>query len=93
MRSRSTDRRCLNGPAKNNGSVIATGRFPNMPIYMDVHRELGDVTEEDICAAHARDLAVQDEFGVRFLTFWFNQPDGQAFCLVEPDRTPVRPAG
>jgi class 3 adenylate cyclase len=58
-----------------------------MPIYMDVHRQLGDVTEEDICAAHARDLAVQDEFGVRFLTFWFNQPDGQAFCLVEaPDK-------
>ena len=50
---------------------------------MDVHRELGDVTEEDIRAAHARDLAVQDEFGVHFLTFWFNQPDGRAFCLVE----------
>ena len=50
---------------------------------MDVHRELGDVTEEDIRAAHARDLAVQDKFGVHFLTFWFNQPDGRAFCLVE----------
>lgn len=58
-----------------------------MPIYMDVHRHLGDVTEEDINAAHARDLEVQDEFGVHFLTFWFNQPDGQAFCLVEaPDK-------
>jgi class 3 adenylate cyclase len=54
-----------------------------VPIYMDVHRELGDVTEEDIRAAHARDLAVQDEYGVHFLTFWFNQPDGRAFCLVE----------
>jgi class 3 adenylate cyclase len=54
---------------------------------MDVHRALGDVSEQDILAAHARDLEVQDQFGVRFLTFWFNQPDGQAFCLVEaPDK-------
>jgi len=58
-----------------------------MPIFMDVHRDLGDVTEDDIRAAHARDLEVQDEHGVRFLTFWFNQPDGHAFCLVEaPDK-------
>jgi class 3 adenylate cyclase len=58
-----------------------------MPIFMDVHRDLGDVTEDDIRAAHQRDLEVQDEYGVRFLTFWFNQPDGQAFCLVEaPDK-------
>ena len=57
-----------------------------MPIFMDVHRDLGDVTEDDIRAAHERDLEVQDEHGVRFLTFWFNQPDGRAFCLVEaPD--------
>ena len=54
---------------------------------MDVHRDLGDVTEEDIRAAHARDLEVQDDHGVRFLTFWFNEPDGHAFCLVEaPNR-------
>lgn len=58
-----------------------------MPVFMDVHRDLGDVTEEDIQAAHQRDLEIQEQFGVRFLTFWFNQPDGSAFCLVEaPDR-------
>ena len=58
-----------------------------MPIYMDVHRDLGDVTEDDIRAAHQRDLEMQGDFGVRFLTFWFNQPDGRAFCLVEaPDK-------
>ncbi len=53
----------------------------------DVHRDLGDVTEDDIRAAHERDLEVQGEHGVRFLTFWFNEPDGHAFCLVEaPDK-------
>jgi class 3 adenylate cyclase len=58
-----------------------------MPIFMDVHRDLGTVTEDDIQAAHQRDLDLQSQYGVRFLTFWFNQPDGSAFCLVEaPDR-------
>ncbi len=54
-----------------------------MPIFMDVHENLGDVTEEDIKAAHQQDLAIQDQYGVQFLTFWFNSPDGQAFCLVD----------
>lgn len=54
-----------------------------MPIYMDLHTDLGDVTEDDIKQAHQRDLEVQERHGVRFLTFWFNSPDGQAFCLVD----------
>jgi len=54
-----------------------------MPIYMDVHKDLGDVTEQDIKNAHERDLALQDKHGVQFLTFWFNSPDGEAFCLVD----------
>lgn len=57
-----------------------------MPIYMDIHPDLGDVTEGDIQAAHQRDLEVQDDYGVQFLTYWFNSPGGHAFCLVEaPD--------
>ena len=54
-----------------------------MPIYMDVHGDLGDVTEQDIKNAHERDLALQDKHGVQFLTFWFNSPEGEAFCLVD----------
>lgn len=54
-----------------------------MPIYMDIHPDLGDVTEEDIKSAHQRDLDVQEDYGVRFLTYWFNSPEGHAFCLVE----------
>ena len=53
-----------------------------MPIFMDLHHDLGDVTEDDILAAHRRDLEVQDKHGVQFLTYWFNSPDGHAFCLV-----------
>jgi len=54
-----------------------------MPIFMDLHKDLGDVTEEDIKNAHQQDLTIQDEYGVQFLTFWFNNPDGHAFCLVD----------
>jgi len=50
---------------------------------MDLHGDLGDVTEQDIKNAHERDLAIQDKHGVQFLTFWFNSPDGEAFCLVD----------
>ena len=50
---------------------------------MDVHAGLGDATEEDVAAAHQRDLEVQGKYGVRFLTYWLNNPDGRAYCLVE----------
>ncbi len=58
-----------------------------MPLYMDVHPGLGDATPDDIAEAHRRDLEIQDEFGVRFLSYWFSDDaEGKAFCLVEaPD--------
>lgn len=57
-----------------------------MPIFMDVHPDLGDATPEDVAEAHKRDLAVQDQYGVQFLSYWVNGPDGKAFCLAEsPD--------
>jgi class 3 adenylate cyclase len=57
-----------------------------MPMYMDVHPGLGDATPEEIEAAHAADLAMQDEFGVRWVSYWLNAPDGKSFCLAEaPD--------
>lgn len=57
-----------------------------MPLYMDVHAGLGDATPEDIAAAHARDLEIQDQFGVQYLTYWYNGPEGKTFCLVQaPD--------
>lgn len=54
-----------------------------MPLYMDAHAGLGDATPEDVAAAHQRDLEVQGKYGVRFLTYWLNNPDGRAYCLVE----------
>ena len=57
-----------------------------MPVFLDTHDSLGDASPEDIAAAHAKDLATQESFGVRWLTYWFNDGEGKSFCLVEsPD--------
>ncbi|MEX0750254.1 MAG: nickel-binding protein [Dehalococcoidia bacterium] len=57
-----------------------------MPLYMDIHPDLAGATPAEVQAAHERDLGVQDKYGVRFLTYWFNDREGRAFCLVEaPD--------
>ena len=58
-----------------------------MPLYMDIHPGMGDATPEDVAEAHRRDLSVQDQFGVKFLSYWFSDDaEGKAFCLVEsPD--------
>ena len=56
-----------------------------MPIFMDRH-DMRDVTAEAIAAAHHRDLEVQDKYGVKYMTYWFDQQRGTGFCLVDaPD--------
>ena len=53
-----------------------------MPIYMDRHN-LKDVTLADVAEAHQKDLAIQDQYGVRYLTYWFDESRGTTFCLVD----------
>lgn len=56
-----------------------------MPIFLDRH-DVSGLTAADIAEVHRKDLEVQSRFGVRFLTYWFDQPRGTAFCLIEaPD--------
>ncbi len=63
-----------------------------MPLYMDRH-DLPDATAADLAAAHMRDLEVQQRFGVRFVTYWFEEGAGSGFCLVEgPDEESVEAA-
>ena len=41
----------------------------------------------DVADAHAKDLEVQDQYGVKFLTYWFDQARGTGFCLIDaPDK-------
>jgi class 3 adenylate cyclase len=53
----------------------------DVPFYMDRHEFTG-LTAEAAAAAHLRDLAVQAQFGVRFLTYWFDEERQTAFCLA-----------
>ena len=65
------------------------GHPVGVPVYMDRHEFTG-LTAEEAAAAHLRDLAVQDQFGVRFLTYWFDVERQTAFCLaMAPDKEAV----
>jgi len=54
-----------------------------MPLFMDVHNRLEGATVEDVVAAHEQDLAVQERYKTRYLTYWFNPDAGKVFCLVD----------
>lgn len=53
-----------------------------MPIFMDRHVIAG-ATAGDIAEAHRKDLEIQDQYGVKFLTYWFDDRRGTTFCLVD----------
>jgi Protein of unknown function (DUF4242) len=54
-----------------------------MSLYLDVHTIGGGVTMDDAAHAHQADLQTQDRFGVRYLRYWVNEPEGKVFCLIE----------
>ena len=54
-----------------------------MPLYMDTHHHIDDLTAQAVEGAHKRDTEVQDKHGVRYLRYWFNEDTGTVFCLVE----------
>jgi class 3 adenylate cyclase len=63
-----------------------------MPLYMDRHYVEG-ATRHAVAHAHQLDLAVQDKYCVRFLTYWFDDARCTAFCLIEsPDKETLQRA-
>ena len=57
-----------------------------MALFMDTHDLDGPVTAEEVAQAHQADLAIQDEFDVRYERYWVDEAQGRIFCLVEaPD--------
>ena len=60
-----------------------------MSLFIDRHDSPG-ATPEDVAADHMKDLAVQEQFGVRYHTYWFDPDAGSVFCLAEgPSREAV----
>jgi class 3 adenylate cyclase len=57
-----------------------------MPIFLDRHQMQG-TTATEVAANHLKDLEVQARYGVRFLTYWFDEERGTTFCLIDaPDK-------
>ena len=54
-----------------------------MPLYMDTHTHVSDLTSQAVAGAHQRDLEVQGKHGVTYLKYWFNEAAGTIFCLVD----------
>lgn len=54
-----------------------------MPIYMDRHDLPGGTTAKNVFDAHEADIKIQHKYGCKGLTYWFDEPTGAAFCLVD----------
>ena len=54
-----------------------------MPEYMDVHRGMDGITQEQLLEAHNADLAIQDDEKVNFKHAWADPQSGMVFCLSE----------
>lgn len=54
-----------------------------MPIYMDRHDLPETVTAEHLAKIHQADLKLQDDFGCKGVTYWFDGERKTAFCLID----------
>ncbi len=51
-------------------------------LYIDVHHLApGKVKYQDVAAAHQKDLAVENKYGVQFIKFWVDEEKGLVYCL------------
>jgi hypothetical protein len=37
-----------------------------------------------VAEAHKKDLETQDEYGVKYHRYWYNEESGEVFCLAKP---------
>ncbi|HZW38800.1 MAG TPA: DUF4242 domain-containing protein [Ignavibacteriaceae bacterium] len=54
-----------------------------MALFMDMHRHVDGLTADAVAQAHKKDVEIQDQYGVKYLKYWFNDKDGTVFCLCE----------
>ena len=54
-----------------------------MPLYMDTHKNVTDLSTEAVAGAHMADLATQEKYGVDYKQYWYNEAEGAVYCLVE----------
>ena len=57
-----------------------------MPIFLDRH-DMVEQTAEETALLHVKDLEIQDQYGVKFITYWYDSERRTTFCLVDaPDK-------
>ena len=57
-----------------------------MPIFLDRH-DMVEQSAEETARLHIEDLKIQDQYGVKFLTYWYDAERRTTFCLVDaPDK-------
>jgi Protein of unknown function (DUF4242) len=54
-----------------------------MPLFMDHHKGVEGLTAEAVADAHRKDQDIQDQYGVVYHRYWFNEATGEVFCLAE----------
>ncbi len=61
-----------------------------MPLYMDLHL-VPLITARGVAEAHLLDLNIQDNFQCSCMTYWVDEANESAFCLIEaPNENSVR---
>jgi hypothetical protein len=50
---------------------------------MDIHHHVEGLTGDAVAGAHEKDLQVQEQYGVKYLKYWYDEGTGKVFCLVE----------
>ena len=53
-----------------------------MPIYMDIHNVPG-IEAIDVAEAHQKDMAIQEKYQCKAMTYWVDESKDSAFCLIE----------
>lgn len=70
----------VSAQTKNAGTSVPEANAKNL--YIDVHQLApGKVKFEDVAAAHAKDLAVEEKYGVHFISYWVCEEKGLVYCL------------
>jgi hypothetical protein len=58
-----------------------------MPLFIDVHNHVEDLTADAAAHAHQADLETQEKYHAKYLRYWFDEGTGKIFCLIEvPDK-------